>query len=414
MGSRLVPLALWITALIWVIRVTVFVRQRPGSQFSEIDILAGVQIMMVLMTIVILLVSGRALNVWGRISGTSVRFLFIYYFISALSMLWSPLPQFSLYRGVEFATFLMGVLVALSYSANLLKAEKTMLIVSTIVLLVSMYVNVHFHGFSTSLESWHTNSYSASAAIIFTYCLGEYFNSDKRRKRVLKWFGLLALCALILGTSTASFFAAMAGMALIAFLKRSVVLLIAWTAALGVMVIAIFLLGTDLGGIRDFIFHGLSDEQIAGFHGRLPMWQQFMVLVQESPLIGHGFAVLSTGRGGVFSSSPHNSIFSILLGTGLTGLLVLIIYVLKLLREFMRSTRERRPGAIGCAAAISTGLVNSLAMPLIFDEWEESSLVLVSVITFMTLYVILPYRKGKAQKKFSDTPSVDRSRQQAL
>jgi len=83
------------------------------------------------------------------------------------------------------------------------------------------------------------------------------------------------------------------------------------------------------------------------------------------------------------------------------------------LREFMRSTRERRPGAIGCAAAISTGLVNSLAMPLIFDEWEESSLVLVSVITFMTLYVILPYRKGKAQKKFSDTPSVDRSRQQA-
>jgi len=210
-----VPLALWITVLIWVIRVTVFVRQRPGSQFSEIDILAGVQIMMVFITIVILLVSGRALNVWGRISGTSVRFL---------------------------------------------KAEKTMLIVSTFVILLSIYVNVHFHGFSTSLESWHTNSYSASAAIIFTYCLGEYFNSDKRRKRVLKWFGLLALCALILGTSTASFFAAMAGMALIAFLKRSVVLLIVWMATLGVMVIAIFLLGTDLGGIRDFIFHGLSES----------------------------------------------------------------------------------------------------------------------------------------------------------
>ncbi len=120
-------------------------------------------------------------------------------------------------------------------------------------------------------------------------------------------------------------------------------------------------------------------------------------------MIGHGFAVLSTGRGQVFSTSPHNSIFSVLLGTGLLGFMFAITYVFRALREFFRTSRLRLPGAIGCTAGIIAALVNSLAMPLVFDEWEESSLVFASITAFMVLFVYLPYRQGELTEKAEST-----------
>jgi O-antigen ligase len=123
------------------------------------------------------------------------------------------------------------------------------------------------------------------------------------------------------------------------------------------------------------------------------MWESFFDLILESPTIGHGFAVLSTGRGGVFSADPHNSIFSVLLGTGLIGLIVVLIYFFRLLREFFRTSFLRLPGAIGCGAGLATGLVNTLTMTLVLDEWEESSLIFACLSALLVFFVLLPYRR---------------------
>jgi O-antigen ligase len=112
--------------------------------------------------------------------------------------------------------------------------------------------------------------------------------------------------------------------------------------------------------------------------------------------------VLSTGRGGVFPSDPHNSLFSILLGTGAIGMTTFLLYTLRLIYEIFKAAFLRLPGATGCAAAISMGLVNSLAMPLIFDEFEESSLVFVCISALFILFVFLPHLNSvKVQKNYT-------------
>lgn len=403
--SKIIPFILWLAAIIWVVRVTVFIRQRAGSTFAAIDILAGIQIFMVFITIVAAVMSGRLGKVWSASAGTSIRILILYSVVCAISAIWSPLPQFSLYRGIEYGSFLLGIFVALSFAPNFVKAEKLMLLMSTVTILLSMYVAIHFSGLAvlSSLGSWHTNSFTASAAIIFCYCLGEFFRADKSRKKTLKRYGVLSLAALLLGTSTASFLGAAIGTAIIAFHYRNLVLVI---LSLGVFVLGAVLMiatGGDMTGIRDFVFHGMSTENIYDLHGRLPMWEIFFGLVKESPIVGYGFAVLSTGRGMIFSTSPHNSIFSVLLGTGLLGFMFAITYVFRALREFFHTSRLRLPGAIGCTAGIIAALVNSLAMPLVFDEWEESSLVFASVTAFMVLFVYLPYRRGELAEKVEPT-----------
>jgi len=202
--SRLVPMVLWFLLLAWIMRVTVFMRRRPGNEFADIDVLAGLQIFIVLFILITVLISARALPIWSRSAGTSVRMIFIYYLLSALSALWSPLPQFTVYRASEFIISFMGVLVALSYARNFLTAERTVLIVSAFEIFSSMYGEVLTTRIPLILQSWHTNSYTASAAILFCYCLGEYFGSDRNRKLPLICFGLFAFGALAVGTSSGS------------------------------------------------------------------------------------------------------------------------------------------------------------------------------------------------------------------
>lgn len=144
-----------------------------------------------------------------------------------------------------------------------------------------------------------------------------------------------------------------------------------------------FVFDIDFLIVKKFLFPGKTDHEIVTMTGRTQMWQGFLLLVQKSPIIGHGFAVLSTGRGGFFANHPHNSMFSILLGTGALGMSVFVIFACCFAKEFIQTSFRKVPGAIGCTAAIIAGLINSLAMPLVFDEWEESSLVFACMMSFL-------------------------------
>jgi O-antigen ligase len=128
------------------------------------------------------------------------------------------------------------------------------------------------------------------------------------------------------------------------------------------------------------------------------MWKSFLLKILESPVVGHGFAVLSSARGSLFASHPHSSVFSVLLGTGAVGALAFSFYVFRLFRELVRTNLARLPGAVGCASAIAAGLVNSLAMPVIGDQWEESSLVFACLTAFFVLFVVLPYREQRREE----------------
>lgn len=400
--SSLVPLTLWLLVLAWIARITIFTRGRAQGEFADVDFLAGIQVLIVLVVLITVLLSGRALPIWSKTARTSVRSLFYYYIISALSTVWSPIPAYSLYRAFEFMILFMGFLVALSYAPNLVKAERIVLIVSLISITLTMYPYFIRLGFPTSLGAWHTTSYSASAAMLFCYCLGEYFQSDKNRKKILRWVGFVALAVLVLGTSAGSNVATAFGVLIVAFLRRNTALIIIGCILLLIM-LPVFLFGEiddSAVAVRGVLFPGKSESQIYSLRGRVPFWNQMFTLFLDSPFFGHGFAIFSTGRGQAFASSPHSSLFSVLLGTGMLGMLTVILYGLRLLREFYGTTVKRLPGAVGCTAAIFTGLVNSLSTPFVLEQWEEASFVFAAMTAFSILFVYLPYKsKEKEQKK---------------
>ncbi|HEC99034.1 MAG TPA: O-antigen ligase family protein [Proteobacteria bacterium] len=387
--SSLVPALLWFCLLVWVVRVTVFIRQR--GDFAAVDLHAGVQIAVVLFMFLVLLLSARVAPMWSRLARTSVRLLFLYYSLSAISALWSSMPSYTAYRAFEFIVSLMAVFVALSYSPNLAAAERKALFICFVVLIFSMYVNIKFYGLSFSLFDWHTNSYSASAAIMFCYCVGEYFSADKKRAKTLKRYGILSLGALIIGTSAASNIAALCGLVVLLFLYRR----LGWVTVAIFLLSMMFLTGSDFSFFKDILFPGKTEQQISTLGGREQMWETFKIMIAERPFYGHGFAVLSTGRGGAFVSHPHNSLYSVLLGTGAIGALAFGSYLFRLLREGMQTARQRLPGAIGGAGALAAGLVNSLAMPLIGDQYEESSLVFCCMMALFVLFVFLPYMEKR-------------------
>ena len=62
--SAAIPFILWLAAIIWVVRVTVFIRGR--RDFATVDLLAAIQILMVFVTIVAITMSGRMGKIWSE------------------------------------------------------------------------------------------------------------------------------------------------------------------------------------------------------------------------------------------------------------------------------------------------------------------------------------------------------------
>ncbi|MGB5619046.1 MAG: hypothetical protein WBM78_19555, partial [Desulfobacterales bacterium] len=63
--------------------------------------------------------------------------------------------------------------------------------------------------------------------------------------------------------------------------------------------------------------------------------------------------------------------------------------------EIVTITFRKVPSAIGCAGALTAGVINSLAMPLIGDKWEESSVDFLCFNVMFVLFVFVPYKKIK-------------------
>lgn len=400
-GSRQMrgySLAIWFLLLAWLARITIFIRPRAASEFSSVDVFAGIQILFVVAIFFLTIISGRAVIIWSRTSGTSVRMFYYYYFFCALSMVWSPQPTYSLYRAGEFIVLLSGAFIALSYAKNFLKAERVVLVVSLVTIILGVYPHLKLYHFTLTLERLHSTTYPAAGAMVFVYCLGEYFSSDKARRKILLMAGSLGFVALITGTSTGSLVSVILGIMVIAFFNRNMVWIVTGSFLLLLVFIFSYIFPIDIGMVEDIALQGKSEHRIMTLSGRIPMWTRFMSAVFESPVYGHGFALLSSGSGNTFAVNPHNSILAILLGTGFIGLSIVLVYFFRLLIEALATIPGKTPGALGCSAAIFTGIVNSITAPAIFSIWKMPTLVFASFNAFFILFVIIPYRMQKKSR----------------
>jgi O-antigen ligase len=378
---------IWILIALWVARVTVFVRQRSTADFAQVDATAAVQVVITGLIALLVFFAPRASTMWRDIARTSVVAFLAYYALCLVSSGWSPLPQYTAYRSIEYATMILAIMLAVRDSGGFEAAERAVLAGALLVIVLTLAGHVRLVGFSTDLAQWHTNSYSAAAGMVFVYCAGELLSAQARRKRLLRWVALVGFAALALGTSTASNIASLLGLVVIAVLAKKRKMLVGILAAAIVVVPLTLLLEVRSDAVTKAVLGGKSSEEVASLKNRGTVWQSYFEAFLESPVVGHGFAIVSTGRSNHMMSRPHNSILSMLLGTGLIGLAFGAFAALRLLLEALGAARSGMAGGLGSLAALLTALVNSLAMPLVFDQFEESSVVFFAFAGLLVLWV---------------------------
>jgi O-antigen ligase len=307
-------------------------------------------------------------------------------------------PFYSFYRGIEYLFIILAILICIEYHEKFESAEKKVLLISSIVILLTILGHIRLAGFSLSLKHWHTNSYTASSAMVFCYCASEYFRAEKKRKKILFYYGCFSFICLGLGTSAASNLSAAFGI-FIGFIlfNRALTGIIFF-----ICIITLFLLVKPLQGelafIYPIIFPGKTPMQIESLQGRIYLWQHALEIFKMNPLLGQGFGIVSRQGEHLGFGHLHNSIAAALVGTGIFGTILFVLYIIRIGWEIISITFKRIPGTTGCASALSAGLTNSLAMPLIGDRWEESSVVFLCFNAMFVLFVVCSRRTSEKQR----------------
>lgn len=375
-----------VASLLLVARLTIFVRRRPGdgSDFLAVDGFALAQMGLVGATCLLVIVTPNLSRLLRSLKGSSVQLLLGYYLFCAISTLWSPLPTFTLYRAIEYLSQILAILVAFSYFSQQSDVERKTLLFATVCMLMDFGMMINLNGgLPTSLRSVHTNTYSATGAMVLCYCLGAWLDGRSANRRVLVCYGGIALVFLLLGTSTASYISAVFGIIIAGvFTRRREII---FPAVLAVFAF-IILLGT--GPFVDAVFTGKTDRDIETISGRSFFWKNYHQLFLASPIWGNGYAV-SARLSSAYATNTHNGLLAAALGTGVIGLVIVSGAAIRLAREIWTGIRYRMPGSLGIASASSAGVLNAMSVSYLGEVWMAPSF---TFVCFMALNASMHYR----------------------
>jgi O-antigen ligase len=378
---------LWIIVLALVARVTVFVRPRPFLQFASIDLLAIIEIILVVAGIVVIFTSPLLHQTFSKVRRSSAKTLLSYYVFCLISSVWSLNTDFTVFRSVEMIVVIMMIFLAMSHYEEFYNAERTYIILSLVTIIFCIIMHLKIRTFRLSLSLFHTNQYSAISAMAFVYCLGESLNNaDKLRKRLLIIFAAIFAFFTLLGTSSTSNMAAFVGIIVVLFFARTSKIPLFFILVFGL--ILMYLSGNFVDIWRDILLPGKSDHDIITLRGRLYLWRSYAKLFWKQPLWGYGFAVVSRlgSKFGVFAAThTHNGLLEVILGTGLIGLFVVISWMIRLLIELIHTFKKKISGSLGFLGALTVGIVNNMGRSMIgapFDAPSTMFLVLLGLFAF--------------------------------
>jgi O-antigen ligase len=381
------PRLLWGLLLALAIRFTVFIRQREGGSFGEVDTNAGAEVIIVLGTLFLLLFAPAFRMAFSHVRRSSLLWLTGLYLLGMVSALWSPMPAYSAFRAVEQISQLLAVVAVLAMERDALQAERKVLLVFIACLVLDWSTVVKFYGLSLALGAWHTNTYSASAGMVTCYCAAELMSGRKYARNRLWLFGAVALFAVILGTSAASNIAVAIGLAFAALSTRN------WKVLSGCLLVLVMV---GLASMMDrnmfsILLAGKDPEAVKTLTGRTHLWELYLPRFLDSPLLGEGYAV-SSRLSDLYTTNTHSSPVSVLMGLGVVGGAVFVVWLIALLGENARAVIKRRPFALGCASGLLAGLINSLSCAYLGEGYSIVTLMFNSMLTFFVIFVA--HRRG--------------------
>ena len=370
---------LTIIVLIFVSRKTIFNVSRGGATFdATLDSGTSLLMMGVIMSLV---------AIWKNSGDFSdvrkANFSFIAYYILCLaSFLWAGHFGTIVLKAVEVLCCFWVIGIIMNKMESLKQGLYYIIFLSTFI----TYISVLSSFLKFGIIFIHTNTYSMSAMVSLLLCLGAVRFHVYQFGEV-KYYILLNTMALISGTSSASWISFIIGVIILYSMNENGVGLLR-TAAICVIIYVAYELALDQ--IFDIIFKGKTKEMVESGHGRDVIWNAAIASWKDSPWLGNGFLVGERSLGsyglGLKVISVHNTFLSVLVGTGIVGMVLFVNFLFKWIGRLLTYIKYNRYAIIMFPVVIAT-IVNCMAFPAIGSDWNFVAPVVYALITFVFLHI---------------------------
>ncbi len=366
----------WIHVLIFLLlvaRVSAFNRTRASSDYGSADASAILEVFLIALGGLLVVCGRRRNDTLGAIYRSPAIFLLLFYALATISSIWSLHPLYTMVRASEM---LLLVVICMSFTLN---AKFEQHISNLLIAFICLFIVMHLRNsnFAFTLHSFHTNSYSAIAAagFVFNYALG-----IKTRKFDLRYLFIFAFF-IILGTSSASILSLLIGLLFVHIAAGS--------RGIGVLLLTVipliftFLVFDLQSLVFKMIFPGKTMEQVIELRGRADMWSVYLDMIQDNLFLGVGHSVgarIGEQFGGTNHTNTHNGFLEVILGTGIAGASVFLIWLISHCFYVIKNKVLEYPIGVATTAALLTLLANNMSKSIIGGAFDPVALVFLLIL----------------------------------
>ncbi len=143
---------------------------------------------------------------------------------------------------------------------------------------------------------------------------------------------------------------------------------------IAVLIIAIWGGDADLQEIEPYITRGQAQEGFQTLSHRLSKWEELIPVIREQPLIGHGayagsreYLATESALQGRYGEGVDNEWIEIAIGTGIMGLMVMLVVITRLWKWLLKGYKEFPLGTLSSSLTIeSIGLLTYMLLRSLF------------------------------------------------
>lgn len=332
-----------------------------------------------------------------RSSNMPIKSILVLYIYAMISTLWALMPQLAFFMSFQNVVMIMLMHWLLTRFSDFKSTEKTFVY---FLMLMIILENIGVRLSSQRVLIAHFLPAASSAAILFSYSIGEYFATksiDSERKRFLRDTFVLCVCFLIINTSGGANSSALFGFAVALWIARKYIPAFVVTGA------AVFIL-TNQDLLNEIILTLMPDknlEQIETGNGRQEIWENLIAAAAEKPVCGWGFACVERTVQSIFEdqilSDAHNNYIGMYGSLGIIGLVLFCFhYVVQLLSSLRR---RLRPGYVGIICATACAMLNGYSYGFMSGKTCSITIAYFAVVILTLSYSKCKYYDRKAIKR---------------
>jgi hypothetical protein len=377
---------IYLMIMCWIARNSIFLRQRQGEHYSDVDNFAMIQIAVVGIITLILLTMPLKQFIRQMMS-SSLQWYFSYYILAAILFFSSANPAFSLYRAIEVIVMSSAVLFFCMHACSLNESmQRTRIIIWSVLLLTVFGMALRGEGGLV----WQSNGLGATAAMVACFLSTWLMAAGFKRNRTLLLQGVVSTFFMFTSLSLASWWSFWLGIICCGLVKKNKILVF----ILFIVGLSLFSL-IDTGTQEELLTRGRDEQSLSHMTGRKLLWNDYMVASGEKPLLGYGFAIGAREVGSIYTTNTHNSFFAALMGMGWVGVAIWIVFFCKLAFELFQFRHSLHPAWLATASALAAGCLNSMSLSIFAEQWIISTTVFVAFLGLHASFL----RQAKLNKR---------------